>query len=185
MPRSRIAFLFLLVADLATAQGVSPKETPATPAASVDAVLSELYASVSHAAGSAPDFARMRRIFHSSANLVPPRASDAPDFRAMTIDQFAERIEKFIAERKAKGEPPRGFFEREIARRTDCFGNVCHVFSTYESRRSPSDAQPFERGINSIQLVHDGKRWWIASLIWDAERPANPIPASYLPPPKP
>ena len=182
MPGFRIAFLFLLVADLAAAQGVAPKETPP---ASVDAVLSELYASVSHPAGSAPDFARMRRIFHSSAKLVPPKAPDAPDFRAMTVDQFVERIEKFIAERKAKGEPQRGFFEREIARRTDCFGNVCHVFSTYESRRSSSDAKPFERGINSIQLVNDGQRWWIASLIWDAERPSNPIPAPYLPEAKP
>lgn len=186
MLRSTFAVLFLLVADLAAAQGVPPKETPPGSAGpSVDAVMSELYASVSHAAGTAPDFARMRRIFHSSAKLVPPKASDAPDFRVMTFDQFAERIEKFVAERKAKGEPPLGFFEREVARRTDCFGNVCHVFSTYESRRSPTDAKPFERGINSIQLVNDGKRWWIASLVWEAERPSNPIPAPYLPAGKP
>ena len=35
------------------------------------------------------------------------------------------------------------------------------------------------RGINSIQLVRDGKRWWIASVVWDTERPDNPIPADY------
>ena len=171
MPRSAIAVaLFLLSTGLAGAQ-----------VGSVDAIVSELYASVSHPAGTAPDFDRMRRIFHSSAKLVPPKAPDAADFRPMTVDQFSERIEKLVADRKARGEPLTGFFEREIARRTDCFGTVCHVFSTYESRRSPSDPKPFERGINSIQLVHDGKRWWIASVIWDAERPANPIPAPYLP----
>ncbi|HZI65270.1 MAG TPA: hypothetical protein VFF17_01780 [Thermoanaerobaculia bacterium] len=181
MPRSAIAVAsFLLSTGLAGAQGVQPKEV-----GSVDAIVSELYASVSHPAGTAPDFDRMRRIFHSSGKLVPPKAPDAPDFRPMTVDQFSERIEKLVADRKAKGEPLSGFFEREIARRTDCFGNVCHVFSTYESRRSPSDRKPFERGINSIQLVNDGKRWWIASVIWDAERPANPIPASYLPEAKP
>ena len=181
MPRPAIAVVcLLLVTGLATAQGVPPKEPT-----SVDTVVSELYASVSHAAGTAPDFDRMRRIFHSSGKLVPPKAPDAPDFRPMTVDQFSERVEKFTAERKAKGQPPTGFFEREVARRSDCFGNVCHVFSTYESRRSPSDATPFERGINSIQLVNDGKRWWIASVIWDAERPSNPIPAPYLPAAKP
>ena len=181
MSRSTIAVVsLLLVTGLATAQGVAPKEPT-----SVDAVLSELYASVSHAAGSAPDLARMRRIFHSSGKLVPPKAPDAPDFRVLTVDQFAERIEKLVAERKAKGEPPLGFFEREIARRTDCFGNVCHVFSTYEARRSPSDTTPFVRGINSIQLVNDGKRWWIASIVWDAESASNPIPAAYLPAAKP
>lgn len=181
MPGSAIAFVSLvLVTGLETAQGVAPREPT-----SVDAVLSELYASVSHAAGSAPDFARMRRIFHSSGKLVPPKAPGATDFQAMTVDQFAERIAKLAADRKAKGEPSLGFFEREIARRTDCFGNVCHVFSTYEARRSPSDATPFVRGINSVQLVNDGKRWWIASIVWDAESASNPIPAAYLPAAKP
>jgi hypothetical protein len=181
MPSRAIAVAFLfLVTGLAGAQGVPPKET-----ASVDAIVSELYASVSHAAGAMPDFDRMRRIVHLSGKFVPPKGPDAADFRAMTVDQFSERIEKFIADRKAGGEPLSGFFEREIARRTDCFGNVCHVFSTYESRRAPTDPKPFERGINSIQLVNDGKRWWIASVVWEAERPGNPIPAAYLPAAKP
>jgi len=117
--------------------------------------------------------------------LVPPKAPDAADFRVMDVDQFAERVEKAAAARKEKGEPAVGFFEREAARRTDCFGNVCHVFSTYESRHAPSDAAPFQRGINSIQLLRDGNRWWIASVVWDAERPDNPIPAQYLPTAKP
>jgi hypothetical protein len=97
----------------------------------------------------------------------------------MDVDQFAERHEKSVASRKEKGEPPAGFFEREIARRTDCFGNICQVFSTYESRHAASDATPFQRGINSIQLLRDGNRWWIASVVWDVERPDNPIPAQY------
>ena len=107
------------------------------------------------------------------------------DFRPMDVDQFAERVEKAAAARKEKGEAPAGFFEREIARRTDCFGDVCQVFSTYESRHAQSDAAPFQRGINSIQLLRDGNRWWIASVVWDAERPDNPIPAQYLPAAKP
>jgi hypothetical protein len=181
MPGSAIAItLFLLGTGVASAQGAPSKE-----AASVDAVVSELYASVSHAPGTAPDFDRLRRIFHSSGKLVPPKAPDAADFRPMTVDQFSERIEKFIADRKARGEPLSGFFEREIARRTDCFGNVCHVFSTYESRHASTDPKPFERGINSIQLVNDGNRWWIASVVWEAERPGKPIPAVYLPAAKP
>ena len=73
-----------------------------------------------------------------------------------------------------------GFFEREIARRTERFGSVLHVFSTYESRRAASDAAPFARGINSIQLVNDGTRWWVVTILWDSERKDNPIPAAYL-----
>jgi len=73
-----------------------------------------------------------------------------------------------------------GFDEREIHRVTQRFGNIAHVFSTYETRRSP-DGPLLGRGINSIELFWDGKRWWIASAIWDDERPGSPIPREYLP----
>jgi hypothetical protein len=186
MSRLRVAvvFLFFLTA-IGSAQTLKRREAPAPPdAASVDAIVAALYGSVSHAADASPDFDRMRRIFLYVGMLVPPKAARA-DFRALDVDQFAERYEKSVAARKEKGEPATGFFEREISRRTDCFGNICQVFSTYESRHSATDATPFQRGINSIQLLRDGNRWWIASVVWDVERADNPIPAAYLPSAKP
>jgi hypothetical protein len=63
----------------------------------------------------------------------------------------------------------------------DRFGNIVQLFSTYESRRAESDAQPFARGINSIQLHFDGKRWWILSIFCEAESATHPLPAQYLP----
>ena len=113
--------------------------------------------------------------------FIPPKRAGTSEFSVMDVDALEERFRKAAAERKEKGTPATGFYEREIARRTDCFGNVCHVFSTYESRHSPADAKPFERGVNSIQLLRDGSRWWIASVAWDAERPDNPLPTEYLP----
>jgi hypothetical protein len=73
-----------------------------------------------------------------------------------------------------------GFFEREIGRRTETFGGITHVFSAYDSKRTAADATPFARGINSIQLLNDGKRWWVVTIFWDSERADNPIPAEYL-----
>jgi len=175
---------FLLVPAFAAGQAVRRRE-PAAPAdaASVDSIISGLYASVSHGPDASPDFDRLRGIFLYVGMLVPPKRA-GEDFTVMDVDAFAERYQKGAAARKEKGTPPTGFFEREIARRTDCFGNVCQIFSTYESRHSPGD-KPFERGINSIQLLRDGSRWWIASVAWDAERAENPIPADYLPAVKP
>lgn len=72
-----------------------------------------------------------------------------------------------------------GFFEKEIARRTESFGQIAHVFSTYEARHSPDDEKPFLRGINSIQLMSDGKRWWIVTIFWQAEDEKNPLPEKY------
>jgi hypothetical protein len=69
-----------------------------------------------------------------------------------------------------------GFFEHEIHRVTKRFGNIAHIFSTYEYRTTKNG--PVQgRGVNSIQLFWDGTRWWIAGATWDDERSNNPIPA--------
>ena len=73
-----------------------------------------------------------------------------------------------------------GFFEREIGRSVDTFGRITQVFSAYDSKRTLADAKPFARGINSIQLLNDGTRWWVVSIYRESERPDNPIPARYL-----
>jgi len=73
-----------------------------------------------------------------------------------------------------------GFYEKEIARRTEQFGRIAHVWSIYESRQNPGDPEPFMRGINSIQLFCDGSRWWIVSIYWQQESPEYPIPEKYL-----
>ena len=59
------------------------------------------------------------------------------------------------------------------------FGNIAHVFSTYEGTIEGED-HPM-RGINSLQLMNDGKRWWIVSLMWEGENPKLSLPAQYLP----
>jgi len=176
-------FCAMLVAGIASGQTTRPRPAPAD-AASVDAIVSALYAAVSHGPDAFPDFDRLRGIHLYVGMFIPPKRPGA-EFSVMDVDAFAERSRKSAASRKESSPAPTGFFEREIARRTDCFGNVCQVFSTYESRHSPADAKPFERGINSIQLLRDGNRWWIASVAWDAERPDNPLPPEYLPAARP
>jgi hypothetical protein len=148
--------------------------------ASVDAILAALYASVSHDEASTPNWERMRELFLQVGMLIPPKNPKSDLFTVVDVDGFEQRVKESMAAAKAKGDPT-SFFEREISRKADCFGNVCQVFSTYESRRAPTDEKPFIRGINSIQLVNDGHRWWIASCAWDTERPDNPIPVQYLP----
>lgn len=185
-----LAAAALLGAAPLSAQNPPPADRrPAQPAAkrssdsdgaSVDAILAALYASVSHDSATEPNWERMRSIFLQVGMLIPPKNPKSDMFTVLDVDGFEQRVREGMAAAKAKGDPT-SFFEREIARRLDCFGNVCQAFSTYESRRAPSDEKPFVRGINSIQLVNDGRRWWIASVVWDTERADNPIPAQYLP----
>ena len=87
-------------------------------------------------------------------------------------EAYVERVEPFFRES--------GFYETEVARRTEQFGQIAHVWSTYESRHAPDDGEPFMRGINSFQLFHDGARWWIVNIYWQHESAAHPLPEGYL-----
>jgi len=153
-------------------------EASSADGASVDAIIKGLYESVSHGPDGEPNWKRMRDIFLPVGMLIPPKRASEDIFTVLDVDAYEERTKKWMTTAKAKGEST-AFFETEVARKTDCFGNVCQVFSTYASRHAPDDAKPFMRGINSIQLVKDGSRWWVASVVWDSERPDNPIPPQY------
>ena len=79
----------------------------------------------------------------------------------------------------SSGQPRHGFSEREFARTSEAFGNIMQVFSTYEARRDSTDTRP-TRGINSIQLYYDGRRWWIITIYWQHEQADSAIPEKYL-----
>jgi hypothetical protein len=146
---------------------------------SVDAIVTALYASVSHGPEYEPNWKRLRTLFLPDARIVPPMASGAAALAVLDPAAFEARVRRYIEGRRERRERL-GFTEREIARRENRFGNVCQVFSTYETRWAPHEAPPFARGVHAILLVDDGRRWWIAALAWDAERPENPIPPELL-----
>ena len=136
------------------ASGARPSDADGS---SVDAIVAALYASVSHGEDARAELRPHARDLPPGRHARSRRRTRASDlFTVLDVDGFEERVRKAIAAGKQKGDPT-SFFEREAARKTDCFGNVCQVFSTYESRRAPSDEKPFVRGINSIQLVNDGQ----------------------------
>ena len=90
----------------------------------------------------------------------------------LDVEAYIDRVEPIFAKS--------GFYEKEIARRVEQFGQIAHVWSTYESRHDPNDPAPFMRGINSIQLFNDGSRWWILSIYWQHESPQHPIPEKFF-----
>ena len=141
----------------------------------LDAIIQAIYETVSGPAGAERDTPRMRSLYMPGANLVRTSVTDNGRRVAnvMDVDAFLKDTADFFRRD--------GFYEAEIARRTDLFGNIAQVFSTYETRNDPAEAVPLKRGINSIQLFNDGDRWWIVNMIWDNERDDNPMPPEYLP----
>lgn len=145
----------------------------------LDGILAALYDSISGPAGVERDGERFRSLFlEEGARLV--RTSIAEDGAAsvvvMGVDEYLRAANEYFQEN--------AFYEREIARRVARFGHVTHALSTYESRRDEAEAEPFARGVNSIQLFHDGRRYRVVTVFWDFERPDNPVPAEYLPSPE-
>lgn len=162
---------------VAPACGAADAGIPAG-AESPGSLVPALYEIVSGAAGTARDWDRLRSLHAPGARITPTRHLPDGGFAARpgTIEEFVRLNEQLFADR--------GFFEVEIAQRIESFGHVAHVMSTYESRLEP-DGPAYARGVNSFQLLNDGRRWCVLSATWDGEIPAHPIPANYLPPPAP
>jgi hypothetical protein len=139
----------------------------------LDSILGAFYDVISGPAGRRRDWERDRALYLPGARQVATGVRDGKPFAlAMDHDAYAARADELFRHE--------GFFEREIHRVVHRFGNIAHVFSTYESRRD-ADGPVFARGVNSIDLYFDGVRWWIASAVWDSERPDHPIPPEWLP----
>ena len=134
---------------------------------SIEGIVKALYEVISGPAGER-DWERERTLLHPSARLMPTR----PEGDGAVVDVFD--CEGYITSRSPFF-AANDFYEIEVAHRVERFGNIAHVWSTYEGRRSPDDPKLLLRGINSIQLFHDGDRWWVMSVMWDNERPENPL----------
>jgi hypothetical protein len=155
----------------------SPKVYEAKPSdvGSLDSIMKAVYDSISGDAGQKRDWDRFRSLFHKDARLIPTsqdKTSKLFNANALTPADYIKRAEPFFDKE--------GFYEIEIARRTETYGNITHLFSTYESRHKKDDKTPFARGINSFQLLFDGKRWWVLTIYWQGETSENPIPKQYL-----
>lgn len=173
--KSLILTLVLGLAALSTTMAQTPKEANPTDVGSLDSIMKAVYDVISGDAGKPRDWDRFRSLFHKDARMIPTGKNPQTGVvsaRVFSPDEYIKRSEPFFAKE--------GFFERELARRTETYGNITHVFSTYESLHSLSDKKPFARGINSFQLLNDGKRWWVVTIYWEGETPENPLPKKYM-----
>lgn len=168
--RMELAAAGFLVAAAAAASETAPRPEDV---ATIDGMVRAYYEVVSGPAGAPRDWARDRTLYIPDLRFVEVESDAKGELvaKVMTHQQFADG---------AKALEQRGFFEKEVHRVTERFGPIAHVWSTYESREK-EDGPVIQRGINSIELFWDGKRWWIANAIWTDETKANPIPREYLP----
>ena len=171
--------------ESAPAPAAKAEATPADPfagipaarpqdVASIDAIVAAMYDVISGDAGKERDWDRFRSLFYPGARMIPTGKNAKTGkigARIASPEEYIKANEAFL-----EGE---GFHEQELSRRVDSFGTIAQVFSAYEARNKLSDPKPFLRGINSIQLFNDGKRWWVMSVAWTPETAEHPLPKRY------
>ncbi|MEQ8524467.1 hypothetical protein [Gracilimonas sp.] len=172
MKRTIILFILIVFAG-ATINAQVSEEQRAKDVESIDNLIEALYASISGEKGEPRDWERFRNLVIPEARLIPTgRNQEGKNvYQVMTPEEFIENTDSYFVEN--------GFYEYEIHREEHHYGRVVHLFSTYGSKRSESDAEPFNKGINSIQLFDDGDRWWVVTIYWAHESEFNPIPDKY------
>ena len=140
---------------------------------SIDAIIRALYEAGSFEGGRGPDLGRLRGLVDPRCRLIKVLADGR--YLEGDVDGYAatvgQRIEAGLV----------GFDERELFRRTEVYGGIAQVFTTYEARSTTDVGERSVRGINSVQLRNDGHRWWLLSIFWTDEEEGSPIPAAYLP----
>lgn len=140
-----------------------------------DSIILTLYDVISGEKTESRNWELFKYLFKKEAQLISTRKTSEgnEDVFFMSVDQYIENASVYFKQSH--------FFERELHRETESFGPLVHVFSTYETLNDKNAEKSIARGINSIQLLNDGNRWWIINIYWSGETKENQIPQKYLP----
>ncbi|NGP89725.1 hypothetical protein [Fodinibius halophilus] len=141
--------------------------------ASADAVIDDLYNTISFSPDNDPDYDAFETLFTQNSRLISVGDTSSvtltpADYKKAMLRQREEG--KIIA-----------FKEYELHRKTEQYGPILHLFSTYQAELQTPDGDTILRGINGIQMMKKDGQWKVVSLIWHEEDKAHPLPKKYLP----
>jgi hypothetical protein len=139
---------------------------------SIEGIVTAFYDVINGPAGKPRQWRRDSTLYMPKATFVGMTEKDGkPVPEIMTPEEFRQAVNQDLVQK--------GFFETEIGRRVERFGNVAQVRSVYQMRRI-SNGPLLGRGVNYLLLYWDGNRWWIANAVWDDERPNSKLPPAWI-----
>jgi hypothetical protein len=139
----------------------------------LETTLNALYASISFTSGTKPRLDVLRALFLPQGLLINNNTPATPV--VMSVEEFCGVVETAMASGNLTE-----FHEKEVARIIEVFGNIAHVFSTYEARFDEASVEPFSVGINTIQFIRTGGKWLVSAMAWNDQTAEERIPAGYL-----
>ena len=146
-------FRFVIFVALACGAGIVSAQDYPRPSdvESIDAIVNAYYDVISGPAGYVYDGER-------DASLHAPDAI----ITRLTAEGLGNRHDLAAEQATVPAIYDQAFFEVEINRVVEHYGNMAHVWSTYEIRGTP-DGDATASGLNSLSLYQAEGRWWIAS----------------------
>jgi hypothetical protein len=140
---------------------------------SVESIMSALTEVISGPAEEERDWERFKFLFADDAKLIPTQKSENGE---VTYNYWTpqEYVNMYIKNRGGTA-----FYEQEVFRITESFGNIAHCFSTY-TVKTKENGEIERRGINSIQLLKGKDRWYIMNVFWSNESEGVQLPSNYL-----
>jgi hypothetical protein len=165
----KLVFLFLIIiySHLSFAQDYEQDVQ------SIEAIMSALTEVISGPADTKRDWNRFEYLFSEDAKLIPTQKTESGEiiYNYWTPKEYIEMYQE--------NRGGTAFYEQELFRITESFGNIAHCFSTY-AVRSSEDGPIERRGINSIQLLKGKDRWYIMNVFWSNESDVEKLPNKYL-----
>jgi hypothetical protein len=175
LPAAFLALGLLVIPQSGRAQSPAPRPADV---ASPEALVSAAYGSIARTPGADYDWDRFLSLFLEGAHLIPNVEQSGGEFVIWSPEDFMNRAK---AGTSVGGPNDRGFTESGVKNIVERYGDIAHVFSTYEKHWGDGDPAVIGRGINSFQMVFHEDRWWITGIIWDEPSGAGPIPERYMP----
>ena len=126
----------------------------------IGSVIEAMYRAVS-GPGRGLDMELERQVFAPDARLIRMGVDEHGELwrQVMTLEDYEEDTRAFFASSD--------FYEYETARQVVHCPPFAHVLSEYEGKRDPASEELLLSGVNSIQCLFDGNRWWICQVSWN------------------
>jgi hypothetical protein len=161
----KLLTVFLFSCLLTNAQESDRKDYPLkADVETIDGIIKAYYEIMSGPAGETINFQRDTSLHYENALIL---------FSGTDNNKIYNYIENVFDFHKNSVKTKPGIWEYEIERDTHQYGNIANVWSTFGIKEKV-DGTFKEKGVSSVQLYHDGNRWWILSWLTQSEKIDSP-----------
>jgi len=155
--------IIILVSSITYSQNTNSSDSIVR---SIDGIVNEVLKLISGEKGVARNWDDFRNLFTPNAQFTVLNHGEngVNNYITYSLEEFVRIGKKFYEND--------GFIEYELKKTVNEYNGIAHVFQSYYAKELDNE----EEGINSFQLIFDGERWWITSLLWTSDRNGIKIP---------